>query len=292
MTEKHAVVLVLGDLGRSPRMQYHAYSLACLNSEANRSHAIKVSLVGYEGERTMNIVSDNAAIKVYRLKLWDLPSLRFISLLHAVAKGIALMVTVFAQLISLGSYDLIIIQNPPCLPALLAAIVVSWFNKSKIMLDWHNFGFAMFEERLGNKHILVRLARALEKYLASYATFHICVSNAMKEWLSEHFHVRSLVLYDRPPAIFMRQPLSADQRHELMLRLNLTDAALFPHMSLGEQIVETVERTIQTIKYNANKKGGAISYCERNISEETHKEGTLQCNRQSLCVVLCDFVEY
>jgi len=275
MREKHAVVLVLGDLGRSPRMQYHAYSLACLNNVAHRTHSLKVSLVGYEGERTMNIVSDNEAIKVYRLRLWDFPSLRFISLLHAVAKGIALMLTVFAQLITLGSYDLIIIQNPPCLPALLAAIVVSWFNNSKIMLDWHNLGFAMFEERLGNKHILVRLARALEKYLASYAMFHICVSNAMKEWLSEHFHVRSLVLYDRPPAIFMRQPLSADKRHELMLRLNLTDAVIFPHTVPSEKIVESVERTIQTIKYKAKNVGGAISYCERNISEETHKEGQL-----------------
>eukprot|EP01032_Pedospumella_encystans_P007566 gene7566-9064_t len=141
------------------------------------------------------------------------------------------------------------------------------------MLDWHNLGFAMFEERLGNKHILVRLARALEKYLASYATFHICVSNAMKEWLSEHFHVRSSVLYDRPPAIFMRQPLSADQRHELMLRLNLTDVALFPHIALGEQSEENVEKTIQTIKCNAKKKGGAVSYCERHIAEETNKEG-------------------
>lgn len=269
MSEKHVVVLVLGDLGRSPRMQYHAYSLACLNNVPTNVHSLKVSLVGYEGERTMNLVSDNPAINIYRLKLWDFPSLRCISLLHAIAKGMALMFSVFAQLISLGSYDLIIIQNPPCLPALIAAIIISWFNNSCIMLDWHNLGFAMFEERLGNTHILVRFAKILEKYLASYALFHICVSNAMKEWLSEHFNVQSLVLYDRPPAIFVRQPLSVVERHELLLRLNLTEAALFPHSTQRKKNPH-IESTIQTIN---DSEEGAVVYRERSISDTNQKEG-------------------
>jgi len=38
----HVIIIVLGDLGRSPRMQYHASSLL---KEGNT-----VSLVGYEGE--------------------------------------------------------------------------------------------------------------------------------------------------------------------------------------------------------------------------------------------------
>lgn len=38
----HVVVIVLGDLGRSPRMQYHAQSLL------KEGHT--VSLVGYKGE--------------------------------------------------------------------------------------------------------------------------------------------------------------------------------------------------------------------------------------------------
>ncbi|KAH8091549.1 chitobiosyldiphosphodolichol beta-mannosyltransferase [Aureococcus anophagefferens] len=39
---KHAVVVVAGDVGRSPRMQYHALSLA--------EHGYAVTLVGYAGE--------------------------------------------------------------------------------------------------------------------------------------------------------------------------------------------------------------------------------------------------
>lgn len=42
-----AAVLVLGDVGRSPRMQYHAYSLA------NLPFVEKVTLIGYSGERLM-----------------------------------------------------------------------------------------------------------------------------------------------------------------------------------------------------------------------------------------------
>ena len=40
--KRHVVVVVLGDVGRSPRMQYHAASLL----EAG----MKVTLIGYTGE--------------------------------------------------------------------------------------------------------------------------------------------------------------------------------------------------------------------------------------------------
>lgn len=39
--DDHIQVLVLGDIGRSPRMQYHAISIA--------KHGRKVDLVGYKG---------------------------------------------------------------------------------------------------------------------------------------------------------------------------------------------------------------------------------------------------
>ena len=43
-----AAVLVLGDVGRSPRMQYHALSLA--------KHMPRVYLIGYRGERCVPAV--------------------------------------------------------------------------------------------------------------------------------------------------------------------------------------------------------------------------------------------
>lgn len=42
-------ILVLGDIGRSPRMQYHALSIA--------KHAGQVDIIGYHGELWMDILS-------------------------------------------------------------------------------------------------------------------------------------------------------------------------------------------------------------------------------------------
>lgn len=42
-TERRVCVLVLGDIGRSPRMQYHALSLS--------KHGFNVTFVGFLGER-------------------------------------------------------------------------------------------------------------------------------------------------------------------------------------------------------------------------------------------------
>ena len=49
-----AVVLVMGDVGRSPRMQYHALSLA------NAAQTRRIFLVGYRGERAVPAVEENA----------------------------------------------------------------------------------------------------------------------------------------------------------------------------------------------------------------------------------------
>ena len=70
----HAVVLVLGDLGRSPRMQYHASSLSHL------SNVDMVTQIGYTGERVM--CPDNALILEQRFAPWEFNSLRKVALLQ------------------------------------------------------------------------------------------------------------------------------------------------------------------------------------------------------------------
>lgn len=54
-------ILVLGDIGRSPRMQYHALSAA--------NHGAQVDLVGYRGERIQGSVtgSTNFLTESYRI---------------------------------------------------------------------------------------------------------------------------------------------------------------------------------------------------------------------------------
>ena len=51
---KHVCVVVLGDVGRSPRMQYHCTSLA--------SNGYTVTIVGYKGEKCRPEVEENDLI--------------------------------------------------------------------------------------------------------------------------------------------------------------------------------------------------------------------------------------
>ena len=88
-------------------------------------------------------------------------------------KGVGLLIQLFACLVSLQRYDVVIIQNPPCLPALVAAVIMSLLNGSIIVIDWHNLGFAMFEERYGSRHILVRIAKVLEGFMTKRAHLHV-----------------------------------------------------------------------------------------------------------------------
>lgn len=52
---KKAIVLVLGDIGHSPRMCYHASSLA--------SHGVNVELVGYSGSKPHPEILQNDLIR-------------------------------------------------------------------------------------------------------------------------------------------------------------------------------------------------------------------------------------
>lgn len=59
----NVLILVLGDIGRSPRMQYHAASFA--------SSGYHVDLVGYQGTTPIASVKDNDKIRInYLTELW------------------------------------------------------------------------------------------------------------------------------------------------------------------------------------------------------------------------------
>ena len=89
-----AVVLVLGDVGRSPRMQYHALSL----SQSNTSH---VYLVGYRGERAVPAVGENAKITQVLISpdLLPKPRMRALYLLFLPLKAILLLFQVLWTLL-------------------------------------------------------------------------------------------------------------------------------------------------------------------------------------------------
>jgi beta-1,4-mannosyltransferase len=138
-------------------------------------------------------------------------------------------------------YNIIIIQNPPCLPALLAARIIAVFNGSIVVIDWHNLGYAMFEQRLGSKHLLVSLAFSLEKFACRLAHKHICVSSAMKNWLAEHFTIQATVLYDRPAKLFVKDNPTLRERHHLLSSLEFSDDLLFPIKEADGEIYRSLK---------------------------------------------------
>jgi beta-1,4-mannosyltransferase len=247
MTKKHVVVLVLGDIGRSPRMQYHSRSLAELKE------IDQVSVVGYEGEKPVESLRSNPKVSFRYIKPLELSFLKKISVLKAIFKGLALLFAIFQVLWSLPAYQLIIIQNPPGIPAVIVALLISVFNQSKVMIDWHNLGFSVYEISLGKSHFLVKLSYFLEKTICSLAHYHLCVSKALNAWLKVNFKVNSTVLYDRPGAFVTKYNFSLEDRHNLLLKLQLTEKELFGKMD--EEILKKaaiIEETIQSFKLANN----------------------------------------
>ena len=160
---------------------------------------IRVSLLGYMGsaspQRTRDV--DNITVQAVREPrrrgLWR-P-------LEWVLRAATLIVR-FAVQFCAEAPTSILIQNPPGLPVILAAVVCRWYSwfrygvKPAIVVDWHNLGWTIAQVPQGCT-FPVRCLRWLEYAAARLAQKHIAVSEALQRHLEElGFEVT--VVYDRP----------------------------------------------------------------------------------------------
>ena len=191
-------VIVLGDLGRSPRMQYHAVSLAAAGAE--------VDLVGLEGAPVVPAVSGNPRIRCHRLSdrtfagrskggvrryVWG-------SAFRALAQGAQL----FGVLMRVPKPDVILVQNPPAVPTLSIAWLAARLRGSRLVIDWHNLSHTIAAVKVGEHHRAVKSLKRSERRWARRADAHLAVSQALAGWLSREFKVTPAVVYDRPAASF------------------------------------------------------------------------------------------
>src|SRR5262245_38431496 len=166
-------VVVSGDVGRSPRMQYHALALAPSLAE--------VDVVGYAGSAMHPIIREHDHISWHLLRSPALlerhNSPRWLFLGYALLKvlGESLQL-LWVLLCVVRKPDVILVQNPPAIPTLLVALVVARLRAAKLVVDWHNFGYTMLALRLGPQHLVVRLARWYERVVGRRANAHLCVS--------------------------------------------------------------------------------------------------------------------
>ncbi|KAL9255689.1 UDP-glycosyltransferase TURAN-like protein [Drosera capensis] len=210
-----AAVVVLGDFGRSPRMQYHALSLA-------RQASLEVDIVAYGGSEPHAAVLGHPSIHIHKMTQWltsssSLPKiLRLLMLL--VKPLVQFLMLLWFLCIRIPAPDVFIVQNPPSVPTLVAVKWASWLKGSAFIVDWHNFGYTLLALSLGRISRFVAVYRWIEKHFGKMADGALCVTKAMQRELTQNWGIKATVLYDQPPEFF--RPASLDEKHELLSRLD------------------------------------------------------------------------
>ncbi|KAJ5308593.1 hypothetical protein N7508_003972 [Penicillium antarcticum] len=98
----------------------------------------------------------------------------------------------------------LLVQNPPSIPTLAIASITCFLRQTKLVIDWHNFGYSILALKLGQNHPLVKLSTWYEKVFCKSASAHLCVTDAMKYFLKKEFELQHpiLPLHDRPASHF------------------------------------------------------------------------------------------
>jgi beta-1,4-mannosyltransferase len=262
----HVIVIVLGDLGRSPRMQYHCLSLL----EAGHH----VTAIGYTGEGLIPALNEQqqqvrdrsgpSFSTTQRLQVirFNTPSLFRGSPFYFLWRLLSLSYYLsYALLFSVSKHpiDFILVQNPPAIPLLGISYIfchlIAFRQRGRrpgFIIDWHNLGYSMF--RNGSK--LQQLTKMYESFMAPLADGHLTVTKAMKEYLITHLGVSTPnidVLYDCPPVMF--EPLDAHEQHAILSKLN-SQLLLSCPKSWASEVSNTSNRqkTLFTEEY-MNKEG-------------------------------------
>lgn len=213
---RRACVVVLGDIERSPRMRYHASSLA--------KEGFQVDLLGYGDTIPSNALLEDNNIHVKYLT--KAPDFKYLPLICCyILKVLWQTFVLLFQMMLVKKPDFIIVQNPPAIPTLFVCWIAKSFRRSKLIIDWHNYGYTILSLKLKNTHPLVRFSRWFEIYFGRNSDHNLCVTNAMKNDLHERFMLKNVtVLYDRPADIY-RPDVDVTEIHSLFKRLTEEHAA-------------------------------------------------------------------
>jgi len=219
-------VVVLGDIGRSPRMQYHALSIAAQGGRA--------VIVGYADSDIHPDILANRLISILPIPTFPKYLQTSNKLLFLLTAPLKVLHQVFSLYYALGyqtaAAKWMLVQNPPSIPTLAVAQFLCFFRKTRLVVDWHNFGFSILALRLDNSHPLVRISEWYEGFFSKHAYAHFTVTNAMARVLAKKWNIKAVALHDRPPEHF--QPLSPDQRSTFLHRLPET-AQYAPELEKG-----------------------------------------------------------
>jgi beta-1,4-mannosyltransferase len=204
-----AAVVVLGDLGRSPRMLFHARALA--------AEHLDVDLVGTSGAALPSFISGNPRITVHTIldstSRGHTARSRAGYLVAAALRGVRLLASLTALLLwRLPRPDVILVQNPPGAPTLAVAWLAARLRSARLVVDWHNTTSAMLAMRLGAAHVLVRAIGWYEGAFGRAANVNLFVSSHMKEALGARWRFDGIVFRDQPADTFAPSAGEARER--------------------------------------------------------------------------------
>ncbi|KAI1321574.1 hypothetical protein EDD11_003054 [Mortierella claussenii] len=210
-------IVVLGDIGHSPRMLLHAQSAL--------SAGWRVDVIGYKGSRLPEDIENNPSIQFHFLK--ELPRVpegmpRILYYLYAPIKAVLLATQLFyVAMFRVAAPEVFIVQNPPSIPTLHVMQMVNWLKQRHLVIDWHNYGSSVVAQRMGQGSIFTKVVALYERVWGYKATIHICVSRTMARELLYKFEKRGKVatLYDRAPERFHQ--LDVEEIHTLHSELQL-----------------------------------------------------------------------
>jgi beta-1,4-mannosyltransferase len=215
--DKHALVLVVGDLGHSPRMQNHVRELVDLGYSVDfvgfKESAVPIDL----NHDCINIVS----IPKVKLQVDWIPKSILYPFQIILKVAIEVIFLLWVGIFRLKKPQVILVQSPPVLPTLLIAPILSWWHRSRYIVDWHNVGYTLLAQ---NIHVpwIIALAKAIEVFFAKNAKVNLVVSKAQQQWMQINAGATSVVLYDRPnPACFCVLEKSERRTFRLQLRERL-----------------------------------------------------------------------
>ncbi|KAI9311544.1 glycosyl transferases group 1-domain-containing protein [Dichotomocladium elegans] len=224
-------VVVLGDIGRSPRIRSHAVSLADANCD--------VDLIGYTETAPGSRISTHRHITLRTIySAWSVPEgmPRVLYLAWSPFKALFVagqLIWIMGGVTQKPDYILIQAKNPPAIPTLAIAQLVCRLRNARLVIDWHNFGYSVLGTKLGAQSKVVNLAKKYEQFFGRNAYAHLTVTDRMHRELTKWgVSGRVITFKDRPLYHFERLPV--DKIHETL------DSARF----LGCQ--ESPEKTLLT----------------------------------------------
>lgn len=176
---KSAKLVVLGDIGRSPRMQYHALSLA--------NNGLKVNIIAYVESTPLTEILDNPYITISKLN--PLGFDKGPKLVRYAAKALWQTISLLLTLFVTGKCDYLLCQNPPAIPTLPVCRFYCLVTRTKFIIDWHNYAYSIMALSLPKDHFLLKLSWSIERWFGQSSDHNFCVTYAMKEDLLENWNI-------------------------------------------------------------------------------------------------------